>query len=180
MKLQTIRGYVFLEVSSALQKAIRRGDARLAGYWAIEFFESGYAEYAWRRLITISAEDVWGVITHEIEALYRSWQMINAKKPGKGRIFLAKATILLCQARKCRDADHLTNLVYDPKNVDDAALEADLDEARTHPEEIPEYAFDCHTIRGKMRGKTKQQFFKEEHEALTPREPGLFDFLVTP
>jgi len=29
--LRTKRDYVFLEVSSALQKAIRRGDAKLAG-----------------------------------------------------------------------------------------------------------------------------------------------------
>ena len=48
-------GYSLLEVASALQKAIRRADARLAGYWAIELFESGYRDYLWRRLLTISA-----------------------------------------------------------------------------------------------------------------------------
>ena len=44
-QLTTKRGYTFLNVSSALQKSIRRGDAKLAGYFAIELFESGYAEY---------------------------------------------------------------------------------------------------------------------------------------
>lgn len=174
-KIKTIRGHSLLDVSSALQKAIRRGDARLAGYWAIELFESNYREYVWRRLLTISAEDCWGVITHEVEALYRSWQMIDQQKKGKGRIFIAKAAILLSQARKCRDADHLTNLIYDPKAVPDDQLEADLTAARESPETIPAYAFDCHTSVGKKAGKTKAMFFKDEFEGLSPREEGLFD-----
>lgn len=174
-QLFTIRGYSLLEVASALQKAIRRADARLAGYWAIELFESNYREYLWRRLLTISAEDCFGVITHEVEALYRSWQMIDKQKKGGGRIFAAKATILLAQARKCRDADHLTNLVYDPKAIPDKQLEADLEAAREGTEAIPDYAFDCHTSAGKKAGKTKEMFFRDEFEALEPREPGLFD-----
>jgi replication-associated recombination protein RarA len=175
-ELKTIRGYVFGEVASALQKAIRRADARLAGYWTIELFESGYREYLWRRLLTISAEDCWGVITHEIEALYRSWQMIDRQKKGGGRVFAAKAAILLSQAQKCRDADHLTNLVYDPATIDPKALEEALDEARKGPlEAIPDYALDCHTFEGKRAGKTKKDFFRDEFGALKPRQPGLFD-----
>ena len=175
VKIKTVRGYTLLDVASALQKAVRRGDARLAGYWAIELFESKYREYLWRRLLTISAEDCWGVITHEIESLYRSWAVIDKHKPGRGRIFASKAVILLCQSRKCRDADHLTNLVYDPRSIDEAQLEADLAAARETTEAIPDYAFDCHTIEGRRQGKTKADFFRDEFRALTPREPGLFD-----
>jgi replication-associated recombination protein RarA len=174
-QLTTVRGHALLEVASALQKAIRRADARLAGYWTIELFESGYREYLWRRLLTISAEDCWGIITHEVEALFRSWQFIDRQKRGAGRVFAAKAAILLAQAAKCRDADHLTNLVYDPAKIDAAVLEAELAEAREHPEPIPDYAFDCHTAQGKRAGKTKQEFFVEEFHALQPRQSGLFD-----
>ena len=173
--LKTVRGHSLLEVASALQKAIRRGDARLAGYWTIELFESGFREYLWRRLLTISAEDCWGVITHEVEALFRSWQFIDARKKGGGRIFAAKAAILLSMAAKCRDADHLTNLVYDPDKVDAKVLEAELSEAREHPEAIPDYAYDCHTMQGKREGRTKAEFFVQEQDALAPRIPGLFD-----
>ncbi len=173
--LKTIRGYTLLDVASALQKAIRRGDARLAGYWAIELFESNYREYVWRRLLTISAEDCWGVITKEVVALHQSWQVIDKQKKGRGRVFVAKAAILLAQAAKCRDADHLTNLVYDPKAVDDAALEADLRAAREAVEQIPGYAHDVHTQAGRSAGKTRDDFFVEEHDALAPRQPGLFD-----
>ena len=38
MRFLTKRGYEFGEVSSAMQKAIRRGDTRLAGYWALELW----------------------------------------------------------------------------------------------------------------------------------------------
>ncbi len=174
-QLTTARGYVLLEVASALQKAIRRGDARLAGYWAIELFESNYKEYLWRRLLTISAEDCWGIITHEIESLYRSWQMIDKQKPAAGASSASKATILLCQARKCRDADHLTNLVYDKIAIDESVLDAELNAARGSVLAIPDYAFDVHTAKGRKSGKTKEQFFRDEHAALWPREPGLFD-----
>jgi replication-associated recombination protein RarA len=174
-QIKTIRGYPFGEVASALQKAIRRADARLAGYWTIELFESGFTEYLWRRLLTISAEDCWGVITHEIEALYRSWQMISRQKKGGGRVFAAKAAILLSMARKSRDADHLTNLVYDPAAINTKQLEASLEEVRRLKEAVPDYALDCHTYRGKSAGKTRKDFFLDEHGALKPKAPGLFD-----
>jgi hypothetical protein len=126
-------------------------------------------------LLTISAEDVAGIITQEIEALYRSWVVIDASRKGSGRIFIAKAVVVLCQATKSRDADHLTNLVYDQRAISDADLTAALDEARTSHEAIPDYALDVHTPLGRMRGKTKKQFFVEEFDALSPRSPGLFD-----
>lgn len=52
---KTTRGYDVFEVISALQKAIRRGDAKLAGYWAVELFESGFHQCAWNTLLVISA-----------------------------------------------------------------------------------------------------------------------------
>ena len=55
--LNTKRGYSFPAVSSAMQKAIRRGDAKLAGYWALELWTSGFGQYVWRCLLTVSAED---------------------------------------------------------------------------------------------------------------------------
>jgi hypothetical protein len=41
MRLRTIRGYDFGEVSSAMQKAIRRGETQYAGYWAVVHCPSG-------------------------------------------------------------------------------------------------------------------------------------------
>src|SRR5215210_1744421 len=110
MRIITKRGYEFGEVSSAMQKAIRRADTRLAGYWALELWHSGFGNYVWKRLLTVSAEDVWGLITSEIKALHDSYVHVNKGVPAReaqGRIFISKAVILLCAARKSRDADHL-------------------------------------------------------------------------
>ena len=92
--LHTLRGYSFPAVSSAMQKAIRRGDAKLAGYWGLELWASGFGQYVWRRLLTVSAEDCWGILTAEVKALHDSYTEINktttAKKP-KGRIFISNS-----------------------------------------------------------------------------------------
>ena len=79
--LHTIRGYSFPAVSSAMQKAVRRGDAKLAGYWALELWASGFGQYVWRRLLTVSAEDCWGILTQEVKALHDSYTEINQNTP---------------------------------------------------------------------------------------------------
>jgi replication-associated recombination protein RarA len=182
MQLFTQKGYNLFEVASCLQKAIRRSDAELAGYMACEMFASGFGLYCWKRLLTVSAEDVGGVITLEIKALFDSWMLLTKDgKEQRSRIFLSKAVLLLCAARKNRDADHLQNYIYDREMLDAEKLDAAIQEARLMPEKVtlPEYTFDCHTRRGKKAGKTKDQFFAAEFEALQPREPGLFDWVVT-
>ena len=176
MLIRTIQGYDFFEVSSAMQKAIRRGDAAVAGYFALELWHSNYRDYVWKRLFTISAEDCYGLITKEIEALWQGHELVNktANEP-KGRIFVSKAVLLLCECRKNRDADHLQNFIYDRKMID---VEMWIEEIRREPIPIPDYTFDVHTRKGKKRGRTKEEFFRDEYEALKPRVPGLFDALV--
>ena len=70
-KLVTKRGYDFYEVASAFQKAIRRGDGRMAGYWALELYDTSefnWRGYVWKRIHIIASEDIAGPITQEIEA----------------------------------------------------------------------------------------------------------------
>ena len=180
MDLKTQRGYDFYEVASALQKSIRRADVKLAGYMALELFPR-YAEYCWKRLLTISAEDCHGLITQEIKSLYDSFWVINKGKKGedlKGRIFISKAVIILCTCKHNRDADLLSNYIYDKKALlTDEEIENLMDEAREEYMEVPNYVYDCHTIRGKKMGKTKRQFFVEEENALANRQISLFDNL---
>lgn len=178
MELKTQRGYDFYEVASALQKSIRRGDVKLAGYMALELFPR-YYEYCWKRLLTISAEDCYGVITKEIMALYDAFHIINKGKKGdemKGRIFISKAVILLCQTKHNRDADLLSNYVYDKKyELTDEQIEQLFKEVRSEPMEIPEYVYDVHTRKGKRMGKTKNDFFKEEEASLKYKQMSIFD-----
>ena len=164
-----------------MQKGIGRGDAKLAGYWALELWASGFGSYVWRRLLTVSAEDCWGILTAEVKALHDSYTEINRNTPAKspkGRIFVSKAVILLCQAKKSRDPDHLQNFVYDQQAGLDAQTLMDELVASSDYVPIPDYAYDCHTPQGRAMGKTKAEFFKAEQEALNPFIPGLFDNLI--
>lgn len=179
--IRTERGYDFYECTSAMQKAIRRGDAGIAGYFALELVATGYAEYVWKRLLTVSAEDCYGeTITTEVYNLFRSFRLVNeGAKREKGRIFISKAVIILARTLKSRDADHLQCLIYDPHWVEKSEVDQLLQESDgARLRKIPEYALDIHTRVGRMRGKTKAQFFTDEFAALEPRQPGLFDGLV--
>ncbi|MFO0203985.1 MAG: hypothetical protein ACK528_12750, partial [Alphaproteobacteria bacterium] len=106
---------------------------------------------------------------------------INRNSPAKapkGRIFISKAVILLCLAKKSRDPDHLQNFVYDQQaGLDPETLTDELEAAGEYIP-IPDYAYDCHTPQGRKMGKTKAEFFKAEQEALNPFIPGLFDNLI--
>ena len=182
MDLVTQRGYDFYEVASALQKSIRRADVKVAGYMALELFPR-YAEYCWKRLLTISAEDCSDMVTQEIKALYDSFWVINRGKKGndlKGRVFISKAVLILCFCRHSRDADILSNYIYDKKiDISDDEIDNYFEECRNERIEVPEYVYDCHTRKGKRAGKTKADFFREEEKALVNKQISIFDHLVT-
>ena len=182
MQILTQRGYDFYEVASALQKSIRRNDVKLAGYMALELFPK-YAEYCWKRLLTISAEDCNPMVTQEIKALYDSFWVINKGKKApdlKGRVFISKAVIILCRCGHNRDADILSNYIYDKKiNVSDDEINNIFDEIRKEHYDIPDYVYDCHTLKGKRLGKTKADFFLEEEKALANKQMSIFDKIIT-
>lgn len=92
-----------------MQNAIRKGDYEVAGYCMWELLPE-YTPYLRKRLLVISAEDCFGVITKEILALCEIGD----------EIALTKALSLLCLAKKNRDADYFVcNLMYtdEPTNL---------------------------------------------------------------
>ena len=151
--ITTQGGYDFFEISSALQKCIRRGMEDEALHWAVELYASGYGEYVWKRLRIMSSEDV-GLaepgISSEIWSLYMMFKE-SAKNKNDGaepqRLFLTHAVIRLCRARKSR-------------LIDWALLWAWL----RHPYrkmEVPDVALDKHTSRGKLLKRGWGHFFRE-------------------
>lgn len=152
---RTKRGYQLFEVLSAMQKAIRRGDTRMAAYWAAEAYdESNKAARSrvWNRLIVISAEDCAGTTTQhvvslrrqevnavlqkELEALRAADETVNKNKAGGKEnppcvLFVMKAARMLAMAPKCRDDDNFYCLVYLPAAIPKEELEADLKAANT-------------------------------------------------
>lgn len=77
-QLYTKNGHSMYDMVSLLQKAIRRGDVEVAGYAANEL-RGRYNAYLWRRLLAISAEDCYGIMTKEIEALRQADDVYNQK-----------------------------------------------------------------------------------------------------
>jgi len=175
----TKNGHNMYDISSMLQKAIRRCDFERAGYAAYELFGS-YHNYLWKRLAQISAEDVWGIITKEIVALYHADNLSNAKRKGYDRdpIFIAKAITLLCMARKNRDACYVAcnfmvpDVVLSPEDIEHVDI---AQYPKLEPGEIPEWVYDVHTRKGKAVGKTDWQMNITEQAALNPCQIGLFD-----
>jgi hypothetical protein len=126
--------------------------------------------------MTVSAEDCHGVITGEIVALFDAYTQVNVgatPKGRKGRVFIAKAIVLLATVPHSRDADSLNVLVSDHLPEDVFAAEVMEAEAIIGvPSEhftIPEYTYDKHTRRGKQMGRTVEDFLVAEEEGLANR-----------
>ena len=174
-EIKTKSGHNFFDMASLLQKAIRRNDYERAGYAASELYPK-YAGYLWRRLLIISAEDCYGVITKEIIALKQAEEAM--KKPGEESIFISKAIVLLCMAKKNRDADYFAcNLMHsdNPINIDDIPLEKPIEMCSLSGGKIPDWVYNWHTSKGRRDGKDVIDAIIEEQEALTPLQTNLFD-----
>jgi replication-associated recombination protein RarA len=155
---QTRGGYALDEVVSALQKCIRRGFEREAIFWATELDQAGYGNYAWKRLWVICSEDVglaWPEGPAVIESLRAAWvEFRKAEKdqsgPGNSILFLVHATILLARAPKSRIVDNAANVMY---AGDRAAMRM----------EIPDFALDSHTARGRRMGRLEKNHYDESY-----------------
>ena len=178
MELRTTHGYNLYDISSMLQKAIRRADVYHAAYAAAELHPK-YRAYLWKRLLTVSAEDCYGIMTKEIVALQQADDIVNGKSEAKhddNWLFIAKAVTLLCMARKNRDADYVCcNFMCPDRNLSPEEIkEFDFNELHATCE-IPGWVYDVHTRKGKMNGKTKIDMIRDEQDALTPHQVSLFD-----
>jgi replication-associated recombination protein RarA len=152
MIITTVNGYGFFEASSAVQKAIRRGDEPTAMYFAVELFNSGYDEYLWKRMKIIASEDV-GLANNNtaavVHALYTSYKELQKDgKDGKPeRVFFTHAVLMLVKAPKSRYVDLRQIAAW-----------------RAHDKTkmiIPDYAYDKHTLTGKRMGRGLDHFYSE-------------------
>jgi len=149
-KFGTINGHSLFECTSALQKSIRRGLVPDALYWAVELDLSHYGDYLWGRLLTITSEDVglaWPEGPAQIAALYAAWQKFAKTEKDNDRLFLVHAILLLCSAPKSRVVDN--------------ALICEYTTHTDNKREVPDYAFDMHTQKGKSMGRGVDHFYDE-------------------
>ena len=147
----TRRGYDFYELLSALQKDIRRGKEYKALFWAAEL-ETFNPTALWNRLRIIASEDV-GIasplVPVIVDTLCRQYLEFKKNRNDAWRLFLANAVLLLASCTKSRMVDDLVNVVY-----------TEIQHEDKRPE-IPDYALDMHTARGRAKGRGIDYFFSE-------------------
>ena len=162
-KMKTKDGYDYYEVISALQKDIRRGKEQEALFWALQLAESGFMPHLLNRLIVIANEDVGvcdgGSTLVLVDTLVRQTKEYHAKKNDAWYMMLANAVLAMCRALKNREAENFQGVVRMRTK------------AGWRPE-IPDYALDMHTRRGKKMGRGLQFFIENESNPENLRNPG--------
>src|SRR5579871_5710624 len=117
-QLKTLGGYFNSEVTSAMQKSIRRGLEEEALFWASELDLSGYGAYVWKRLRIIASEDI-GLadpnVCVQVRVLYENWTEQRKKKDRSHaeRLFLVHAVLICVRAKKSRMADTALITMYE-------------------------------------------------------------------
>jgi len=148
----TINGYDMFEATSSLQKAIRRSDEDQALFWAVEFFDSGKAEYVWQRLFVMTSEDI-GLanlnLPQQIWSLYQMYSYLKGKSNAPEKLPYIQAILSMVRSPKSR-------------LIDWALIDAfRLHSQRVGKTQAPDYALDKHTRRGKALGRGFKHFFAE-------------------
>jgi len=139
------------EVTSSLQKTIRRGLEDDAIFWAMEL-EQRFYKHLWTRLVVIASEDI-GVGDNSmavlVSTLKDNYMEARANDKGERFLFLFHAVQAMCRSAKNRDADESAHNYYIRHIINGEAFE------------IPEYAFDKHTLKGKRMGRDTVHFWTE-------------------
>ena len=148
MEITTKKGYDFYEISSAFQKSIRRGLEKQSLFFAFEIYSSGYSKYIWKRMLIIASEDIGladNSVAVQVNALFNSWQFINQTGANGSSVPFVHAVMILARAKKSRIVDHAK--IYAMKTDDNIP--------------IPDYAFDMHTRKGKIKKRKSEYFINE-------------------
>lgn len=148
---------------NVLLSSIRSCDVVLAGYCGFELYLF-HRPYFWKCIQELSTEAQEECLQIEISAL-ADVDLNQSNKADLNQLFASKAIVLLL---KYFDGDitPLEEIKYIPYTFD--ALPARM-------MTIPSYVYDCHTMKGRMAGKTTEMFIKEEQRCLSPKDTGLFD-----
>ena len=156
--IKTKNGYVADEVISALQKEICRGQVEEAAYWAYEMILSELESKLWSRLATIAAEDVGLADPQAVVVVATLREAYFGFPAGRTDRFLygVMGAAYLAAAPKDRMVDELYHC---------------LQKGLLGKKEIPDYALDKHTARGRAMGRG-EEFFWRESSALAQERPG--------
>jgi replication-associated recombination protein RarA len=148
-------GYRLDEVTSALQKEIRRGDEEAAVYWALLLYDAA-PYYAWKRVLITAAEDIGPAapdVVAQVCALAQAWRMCRESAWYVSPHHLTMAVVLLCRAPKSTEVEDLQTLTLEL-----------IKRGHRRPV-LPEY-LDAHTRAGRERGATWREWYENRHRVL--------------
>lgn len=160
-KIVTRNGYAGDEVISSLQKSIRRNKPEQACAFAYEMYISSpeLEEKMWRRLLTISVEDIGmgdpnaAILIHHLFQMRQNFDYGDGDRP----MYFIHAIRYLCAAQKDRSSDLLKNITI--KSF-----------AMNKLPEVPDYALDKHTQRGQQMGRDSFHFLHEANKVIPQME----------
>ena len=158
---KTRNGFATDEIVSCLQKSIRRAMVEEACQYAYELYVSGpvYLEKLWRRLLTISVEDVGfgnldaAVQVNTMNEMRKNFPYDDGDQP----MYFIHAIRILCASTKDRSSDYLKNII-----IKEAAM--------GKLPEIMDVALDKHTVRGQEMGRDLQHFLDEASKVVQEME----------
>ena len=139
-------------LNSMLQKSIRRGkeDSAIAAACEMYVTSPEYLEMLWKRLACIAVEDI-GFGDPYASRLIRTLNEIRHEFPyadGDQPLFFVHAIRYLCRCQKERTSDHLRGMLK-------RAFQSG------YVPEIPDYAYDVHTEKGREMGRDMTHFAEE-------------------
>ena len=144
---------------SAMQKCIRRGQEDLAMRFAYELYITSqfHEEKLWNRLLVICVEDIgFGdpnalVIVKTLNDLRKEFPYLDGDRP----IFFLYAIRYLCRQKKERSTDQIKNIIM-------------MENAKGEIPEIPDYAIDMHTNKGRFELGRDVFYFLNEASKVIP------------
>ncbi|SHK18719.1 MgsA AAA+ ATPase C terminal [Clostridium cavendishii DSM 21758] len=156
-RVKTRNGLNADEVISSLQKSIRRGMVEEACEYAYELYISSpqLEEKLWRRLITITVEDIGmgdvnaPILINNLSQMRKQFEYADGDRP----IYFIHAIRYLCACEKDRSSDLLKNIII--KGF-----------AMGKVPEIMDVALDKHTARGIEMGRDSFHFLHEASKVI--------------
>jgi replication-associated recombination protein RarA len=158
----TKNGLPAMACVSAMQKCIRRGMEREAMEFACELIHTskGFHSMVCKRLEIISHEDIdtadRTIVPFVATCVEQAMRWYTPEKIGASRMAIGNAIRAMCRAAKSREGDHFGIAVGFASQYGD------------HVPQIPDWAFDHHTLKGKQMGRGLD-FFRKVATQLVPQ-----------
>ena len=161
-----------------LEIAIEHRDMDMMG-WHIDQLRKIDWNYLWDVYTDYAQTHFDGKLVNEIKALREADNIFNRNKEKgkKNEIFISKAAMIFCYSEdKGIDDPRSSEMIQYDKLIDWSEIKVKpFADCQLKNGRIPDFVYDCHTLKGKKMGKTDWDMTRDEQEALYPLYRAYFD-----